>query len=353
MQINYVTMNAVVCEEPKVLRLQRIPKPKPKGREALVEIRAVGVCRSDVSGYLGKHPLVTYPNILGHECSGVVAELGPDASGFKIGDEVAVETFFELCGQCSGCRRGQYNTCKDPKIIGHNVPGAFAEYMLANSDFLHHKPANVTFEEAALVEPLSVAVHAVKRCGISCGETVAIIGAGAIGLLVLQVSKLSGATVHIVDVVERKLALAKDLGADLVFNSSIQDPRPEMIAATEGDGYDYVIEAVGSPQTLRETTDLARAGGTIMCIGFSGREVDEICLSKITLQEMRLLGILGFCRDYPTSIRLLSKKMVSVGPLITQRFRLEETEKAIELMAEKPSEVLRAIITPSLKTDSI
>jgi len=339
-------MSAIVCEKPKAMSLQRIPKPKPKGREALVEIRAVGVCRSDVSGYLGKHPLVTYPNILGHECSGVVSELGPDASGFEVGDEVAVETFLELCGRCSGCRRGQYNTCKSPKIIGHNVPGAFAEYVLANSDFLYPKPANVTFEEAALVEPLSVAVHAVKRCGISCGETVAIIGAGTIGLLALQVSRLSGATVHVVDVVERKLTLAKSLGADMVFNASGQDPRSEMIAATEGEGYDYVIEAVGSPQTLKETTDLARAGGTIMCIGFSGRETDEICLSKITLQEMRLLGILGFCRDYPTSIRLLSRRMVNVGQLITHRFKLEETEKAVQLMVEEPAEVLRAIIKP-------
>jgi len=344
MQEKQATMNAVICERPKALRLQRIPKPKPKGQEALVEIRAVAVCRSDVSGYLGKHPLVTYPNILGHECSGVVAELGPDVRGFKVGDEVAVETFFSLCGQCSGCRRGQYNTCKSPKIIGHNVPGAFAEYMLANSDFLHHKPSNIAFEEAALVEPLSVAVHAVKRCGISCGETVAIIGAGAIGLLTLQVSKLSGATVHVVDVVEHKLALAKGLGADAVFNASTQDPRAEMMAATDGDGYDYVIEAVGSPKTLRETTDLARAGGTIMCIGFSGREADEICLSKITLQEMRLLGILGFCRDYPTSIGLLSKKMVNVGSLITHRFKLAEVERAIQLMVERSAEVLRAII---------
>ena len=109
---------------------------------------------------------------------------------------------------------------------------------------------------------------------------------------------------------------------------------------------DYVIEAVGSPQTLRETTDLARAGGTIMCIGFSGREADEICLSKITLQEMRLLGILGFCRDYPTSIGLLSKKTVNVGPLMTNRFKLAEVERAIQLMVESPAEVLRAIINP-------
>jgi threonine dehydrogenase-like Zn-dependent dehydrogenase len=340
------TMKAVVCERPMAMGLREVPTPKPKWKEALVEIRAVGVCRSDVSGYLGKHPLITYPNILGHECSGVVVELGPDARGFQVGEEVAVETFFELCGRCSGCRRGQYNTCKSPKIIGHNVPGAFAEYMLANSDFLHQKPPNVSFEEAALVEPLSVAVHAVKRCGISCGETVAIIGAGAIGLLTLQVARLSGATVHVVDVVERKLALAKDLGADRVFDASTRDARAEMMAATEGDGYDYVIEAVGSPKTLRETTDLARAGGTIMCIGFSGRETDEISLSKITLQEMRLLGILGFCRDYPTSLQLLSKGMVDVGPLITQRLPLEEVEKAIQLMMKRPAEVLRAIIRP-------
>ncbi|MGQ9514899.1 MAG: zinc-binding dehydrogenase [Thermoproteota archaeon] len=119
-----------------------------------------------------------------------------------------------------------------------------------------------------------------------------------------------------------------------------------MNAATSGEGYDYVIEAVGSPQTLRQTVDLARAGGTIMCIGFSGRETDEICLSKITLQEMRLLGILGFCRDYPTSIKLLSNKMVDVSSLITHRFKLEETERAVHLMIERPAEVLRAIISP-------
>jgi L-iditol 2-dehydrogenase len=345
-------MYAVVCERPMAMALREVPTPKPKGKEALVEIKAVGVCRSDVSGYQGKHPLVTYPNILGHECSGVVVELGPDVRGFGVGDEVAVETFFELCGHCSGCRRGQYNTCKSPKIIGHNVPGAFAKYMLANSDFLYPKPPNVGFEEAALVEPLSVAVHAVKRCGISCGESVAILGAGAIGLLTLQVARLSGATVHVVDVVERKLALAQALGADQVFDASARDPRAEMMATTGGDGYDYVIEAVGSPRTLRETTDLARAGGTIMCIGFSGRDTDEICLSKITLQEMRMLGILGFCRDYPTSLQLLSKGMVDVRPLMTQRFPLQEVEKAIQLMLERPAEVSRAIIKPSETRDT-
>ncbi|MGQ9514900.1 MAG: zinc-dependent alcohol dehydrogenase [Thermoproteota archaeon] len=202
-------MNAIVCKRPMEMRFERLPKPKPKRKEALLQIRAAAVCRSDVSGYLGKHPLVTYPNILGHECSGIVAEIGPDVKGLEVGQEVAVETFFELCGQCPGCRRGQYNTCKSPKIIGHNVPGAFSEFMLANSDFLYPKPKNISFEEAALVEPLSVAVHAVKRCGVSVGETVAIIGAGAIGLLTLQVAKLSGATVHIADVVESKLKLAK------------------------------------------------------------------------------------------------------------------------------------------------
>ncbi|MBO3802337.1 MAG: alcohol dehydrogenase catalytic domain-containing protein [Candidatus Brockarchaeota archaeon] len=339
-------MEAVVCSKPMEMGVKRVPIPKPKGNEALIEIRAAAVCRSDVSGYLGKHPLVTYPNILGHECSGIVAEVGPDAKGLEVGQEVAVETFFELCGRCPGCRRGQYNTCKSPKIIGHNVPGAFAEYMLANSDFLHPKPGKISFEEAALAEPLSVAVHAVKRCGIGIGETVAIIGAGAIGLLTLQVAKLSGAAVHVLDVVESKLEVAKGLGADMVFNASKADPTAEMLAANGGEGYDYVIEAVGSPRTLRQTVDLARAGGTIMCIGFSGREADEICLSRITLQEMRLLGILGFCRDYPTSIKLLSNDLVDVKPLITQRFALEEAESAIRLMLERPNEVLRAIVIP-------
>jgi threonine dehydrogenase-like Zn-dependent dehydrogenase len=339
-------MDAAVCSRPMEIEVKRVPRPKPKGNEALIEIRAAAVCRSDISGYLGKHPLVTYPNILGHECSGVVAEVGPDVKGLEIGQEVAVETFFELCGRCPGCRRGQYNTCKSPKIIGHNVPGAFAEYMLANASFLHPKPSNASFEEAALVEPLSVAVHAVKRCGIGIGETVAIIGAGAIGLLTLQVSKLAGAVVSVMDVVQSKLAMAKNFGADLVVDASSRDAIAEMLDATVGEGYDYVIEAVGSPQTLRETTELARPGGTIMCIGFTGRDVDEISLGKITLQEMKLLGILGFCRDYPTSIDLISRKRVQLKPLITHTFSLKETEKAIRFVIDRPAEVIRAIIKP-------
>jgi L-iditol 2-dehydrogenase len=148
------------------------------------------------------------------------------------------------------------------------------------------------------------------------------------------------------DVVQSKLSIAKNFGADLVVDASRKDAISEMVAATGGEGYDYVIEAVGSPQTLRQTTELARAGGTIMCIGFTGRDVDEICLSKITLQEMRLLGILGFCRDYPTSIDLISRKRVNLKPLLTHRFELQETEKAIRLVMERPAEVVRAIIKP-------
>ena len=339
-------MRAVVLREIGQLELAKVPVPQPKEGQALVKVISTAVCRSDVSGFLGKHPMIEPPRIMGHECSGVVEEVGPGVANWERGDEVVVETFFYTCGRCPGCRAGRYNVCNDVKVIGHNVDGAFAEYVLANASFLHPKPPTVSFDEAALTEPLSVGVHAVRRCAVTIGDFVVIIGAGVIGLMVLQVAKAAGAEVLIADLSERKLELARKLGADHIVDASSEDLKEAVSSATDGEMAPVVFEAVGKPETLKQMVEVACSGARVMPIGFTGKPTDEINLSRVTLAEIDVLGILGFWHDFPISLSLMRRGLVDLRSMITQTFPLADVEKAIRLAIERPDEVLRAVIHP-------
>jgi len=340
-------MKAAICTEPHKIVIQDVETPKPRGNEVLIQVKACAICKSDLSGYLGKHPLMECPIILGHECSGVIADVGPEVKHAKVGRRVAVETFFYVCGTCAGCKTGRYNVCKNVKIIGHNVPGAFAEYCLANGDFVFEIPENVSFEHAALTEPLSCGVHAVKRCGIQIGDFVVILGVGAIGLFVLQVAKASGAEVLVADLMPFKLDMARKLGADHVVDARSRDTLEAVMEATNGDGADCVIEAAGTPETLKLMVDVARSGATLMPIGFTGKPLDEINLGRVTLGEMTLLGMLGFCRDFPTSLKLMSRGQIDIPSMITHKFKLEEVEKGIQMMQDPDAKMIRGIVLPS------
>lgn len=339
-------MRAVVLTAPKKLELMEVPVPEPNFGQVLVKVESTAVCRSDVSGYLNKHPMIQPPRIMGHECAGLVEAVGPGVSRWRKGDPVVVETFFYACGSCPGCRAGRYNVCNDVQVIGHNVDGAFATYALANANFIYEKPEGVPFDQASLTEPLSVGVHAIRRCGIGVADFVVVLGAGAIGLMVLQVAKASGAEVLVADLVESKLELAKKLGADYVVNASEVDTVEAVRDVTDGEMAPYVLECVGRPETIRQMVDLASSGATLMPIGFTGRDLDEVNMSKITLAEMDVLGILGFCRDYPTALKLMKRGLVDMESLITQRYVLSEVEKAIKLAIERPNDVIRAVVHP-------
>ncbi len=340
------TMKAVVLTATERLELKEVPVPKPGPGQVLIRPESTAVCRSDVSGYLGHHPMIQPPRIMGHEVSGTVEEVGPGVERWKTRDPVVVETFFYSCGTCPGCRAGRYNVCNKVKVIGHNVEGAFAEYVLANASFIYEKPGEITFDEAALTEPLSVGVHAIRRCGIGAGDFVVVVGAGAIGLMALQVAKASGAEVLIADLIDRKLKLAEQLGADYTVNASERNTVEAVREITGGEMAPFVLEAVGRPETLKQMVELACGGATLMPIGFTGNDLDEINLSKITLAEMDVLGILGFCRDFPTSLNLMKRKLVDMKSLMTQRYPLSDVEKAIKFAIKNPSQVVRSIIHP-------
>ena len=188
------TMKAAVCKDRETIVIEEVPRPVPKPDEALVKVMATGLCGSDVDGYTGHHPMIQWPIILGHECAGVVAEVGTEVKDWKPGDEVVIEPFFN-CKTCPACLRGQYNLCVDLKITGHQVDGSLADYVVADPFFLHPRPANLPWAEAAIAEPVSGSLHAVERAAPRLGDFTVILGCGTIGVLAMQHCLNKGAEV--------------------------------------------------------------------------------------------------------------------------------------------------------------
>ena len=336
-------MKAAVCEGPRNISIRDVKIPEPYPDEVLVEVKASGICGSDTRAYLGKDPKVVYPVILGHEFSGDVVALGKDVEDFKIGDSVIVEPLF-LCGECPACLAGNYNLCGELIMSGHQVHGSFAEYAIAKAALLYPKDESLSFSEAALVEPLAIAVHAVKRAEISIGDTIAILGTGSIGLLTIQVAKKAGATVVATDVSADKLHLAADLGADYVMNADAGNTGELVMAMTKNRGADVVIECAGTPQTLIQTVELVRSGGTIVIVGWTGNELDRISLTKIAMNEINLRGSVLYCRDFPTAIELAVSRSINLGWMISHEFELSEVGKAFEELSKDRHEIIKGIV---------
>ncbi len=344
------TMRAAVCTGREKIEITEVPRPVPQAGQVVVEVKACGLCGSDVDGYVGHHPMIKWPIILGHECSGVIAELGPGVENWSVGDAVVVEPFF-TCGTCPACRKGRYNLCRDLKLIGHQVAGSLADYVIADARFLHHKPANLSFEEAALAEPASCSLHAIERCGLKSGDLVVILGCGTVGSLAMQFASIKGVEVMAVDVKDFKLDLAARLGADHVVNPTRDDVRKRVMELTDGIGADCVLEAVGRPDTLAVTVDLVKRGGTIMLMGWSGSETDSIGLTKVTLGEMTVLGTLCYCWDFPVALKLMSRGKIKVAPIISHRLPLARVEEGINMLRQGGAGVWKIIVAEEASTD--
>jgi len=337
------TMKAALCHEPGNIEIVEMDKPVPGPGEVVVQIKASGVCGSDVDGYLGTHPWIHYPIVLGHECSGIVDTVGDGVESFRNGDPVVVEPF-SVCEKCPACKRGAYNLCKDIQIIGHGIPGAFAEYILMAERFLHPLPDKVSMEVGALVEPVSGSLHAVGRCNLRIGEFVVLMGCGTIGYFAAQHALNSGARLLVSEPDDRKREKAREAGAHFVLDPRRESLEDKVMEITEGVGADCVIEAVGDPETLLLSTALGRKGGRVMLIGWTGEGPVPFDACTLTLDEMTVLGTMGFAWDFPTSLRLLADGAVEAASIVTHRFRLEQAVEAIETLHEKRDGVWKAML---------
>jgi L-iditol 2-dehydrogenase len=328
-----------------------MPRPVPEQGEVLVRIAACGICGSDVHGYDGSSGRRIPPLVMGHEAAGTVAGLGPGANGFKVGDRVTFDSTV-YCGQCAYCRSGDVNLCENRQVVGvscgdYRRHGAFAEYVVVPQRIVYGLPEELSFAEAAMLEAVSVGLHAVRVAELKGGETALILGAGMIGLLTLQAARAGGCSrVFIADVDESRLKMAAEMGADAVIHASGAAMVEEVIRLTDGKGVDVVFEAVGRNETVAASIDSVRKGGTVTLIGNITPEV-TLPLQKVVSRQIRLQGTAASSGEYPQAIELMSSGKIKVKPLITAIAPLEEGAQWFERLHKGEPNLMKVVLTPS------
>lgn len=343
-------MKALLLSEYGRLETVDVPMPRPGPDEVLIRVAACGICGSDVHGYDGSSGRRIPPIIMGHEAAGTIVAAGAGASGAREGQPVTFDSTI-YCGECEYCRKGEVNLCERRQVLGVSTPeyrreGAFAQYVAVPNRVVHKLPASIPFAEAAMIEPLAVAVHAVSLSNLRKGDAALVIGAGMIGLLVLQALKQAGCPqVFVSDIDGTRLQMAKDLGAGAIINAKESDAVAEVKTLTSGAGVDVALEAVGSTPTVKTAIESVRKGGTVTLIGNIAPTV-EIPLQAVVSRQIRLQGSAASSGEYPRCIEMLASGAVNVKPLISVVAPLEEGPVWFERLHERQPNLMKVILTP-------
>ncbi|KAF7993931.1 hypothetical protein HCN44_011200 [Aphidius gifuensis] len=332
------------------IRLEQTAIEEPADGEVLLAMSCVGICGSDVhylvNGRIGDF-IVEKPMIIGHESAGIVAKIGNNVKNLKVGDRVAIEPGVS-CRTCHFCKEGRYNLCKDMVFCATPpIHGSLRRFYKHAADFCFKLPDHVTMEEGALLEPLSVGVHACKRAGVGIGSKVLILGAGPIGLVTLLVAKAMGASmVVITDLVQSRLDVAKQLGADdtfLVPRDATEEKIVESIHGLFNGEPDKTIDASGAQSTIRTAILATKAGGTAVLVGMGAPEV-KIPLINALIREVDIRGVFRYANDYPDALDLVASGKVNVKPLITHNFKIQNTVDAFEMAKSTTNGAIKVMI---------
>jgi L-iditol 2-dehydrogenase len=318
---------------PSKVELKEVERPVVSEDEVLVKVKAASICGTDIHLFEGKWKVFT-PRILGHEASGEIVEVGKNVSKVSVGDRVVINPVIR-CGHCLMCKTGHYNICMNRKFIGIETDGAFAEYLKVGELNIESLPHSISFEEGALIEPTAVAVHAIRRGRIGMNDTVAVLGAGPIGLCAVQAARASGAGyILAMDNMDTRLITAKDLGADEIINPLKVNACKRVFECTDGIGVDVLIEATGSPKIYSEAIDLVRKGGRIVQIGLAldPAQFDILAFSR---KELELIGCNGHMMDLEGTVDLIGKGKINVRRLITHRLLLHDLAKGFAMVQKK------------------
>ena len=345
-------MKAAVLHGIRDIRIEDRPNPEPKAGEALVRVTAVGVCGSDVHYYIDGRigdQIVREPQTVGHEVAGRIERLGPGCdTDMKPGDLVAVEPGVS-CGRCELCIEGRPNAC--PNVIFYGTPpvdGAFQEYLAHPIEYLYACPEGVTDAEAAMTEPLGIGIHAARLGRVGLGDTVAVLGAGTIGLCTLMAARAAGATrILATDLLESRLEIARKVGATDTFVAT--DGGSDAVLGwigevTLGRGVDVTFECAGQVETMRQAVHAARIGGRATLVGITTEDDVPVPIHIARRKELELINVRRSRFTIPASLALISQKRMDVASLVTHEFGLEKLADAIELVHEKADGVVKAMI---------
>lgn len=338
-------MKALVLKEINQIRYEEYPKPEYSGNEVLVNIKAVGICGSDVAGFLGKTGRRLPPMIMGHEMSGVIVEKGSEVKKFNVGDSVAIFPY-SSCGLCKSCKNGLAVCCEAKKFFGtFSIDGGMAEYLKVPEELLIKLPEEVSFEVGAFAEPLSVAYGAVKKVDINADSVVAIIGAGTIGQMVLALVKSKNPKkIIMTDVSDHRLQISKELGADVVVNAKCDDIEKAVKDASGGELPDIVFEAVGIEASVRQAVDISAFGSDIVLIGME-QKVISIDVFKLISKECRLYGSFQYSfEDFKHMVETLGGLKERIGRLINLEADMRDGEEVFNRLAKGDDRVIKAVL---------
>ena len=333
-----------VMTEPRKISFREIPIPEITGGQLLVKIMNIGICGSDIHVYHGKHPFTKYPVTQGHEVSGEIVEIGADVKGFFKGQKVTIEPQV-YCGKCYPCRHGKYNLCEELKVMGFQTTGTASEYFAVDASKVTPLPQEMSYEDGAMIEPLAVAVHAVKQMGDIKGMNVAVIGAGPIGNLGAQTAKgLGAAKVMITDISDFRLNKAKECSVDVCVNTKEKDFGEAMVEAFGPDKADVIYDCAGNNISMGQAIKYARKGSVIVLVAVFA-DMATVDLAVANDHELDIKSTMMYRHDdYVDAIRLVNEGKVLLKPLQSKVFAFKDYLKAYQYIDENRETTMKVLI---------
>jgi L-iditol 2-dehydrogenase len=337
-------MRQAMMTSPGKIEFLNIERPRPADDEVILQVKRIGVCGSDIHVFHGLHPYTSYPVVQGHEIGAVIDEVGADVDGFRPGDKVVFMPQV-TCGECYPCRHGMYHICDNLKVMGFQTGGAAQEFFPIKAEMVLKLPESMTLDQAAMIEPVSVAVHALRRGGGVEGKKVVVLGAGTIGNLVGQVAQASGAAgVIITDVADYKLEKARQCGLENPVNTQKEELGQAILRVFGPDKADLILECVGVQDTMTQAVDSARKGSTIVVVGVFGKK-PEVNLGLVQDRELSLVGTLMYQKqDYLQAIELVASGKLSLDHMITHRFSFENYLEAYTTIESSGGQYMKVMI---------
>lgn len=336
-------MKALCVQSPHQLVIEERPMPViTNGNEVLVKVKAAGICGSDVHIYHGSSPVASYPRVIGHEIAGEIVAIGDAVTGFTVGDRVVMDPVIH-CGSCYQCRIGRRNVCRNLKVRSVHVDGGYQEYIVLPQQSVYGIPAGLSWEEAVMIEPFTIAEQVCSRAALKAEDIVFIMGAGPVGLSILKRAKMADATCYISDILGSRLELAQNYGADAVIQAKQVDPQAEIMRLTEGNGATVVIDAICSVSSFEQAIMCVCAAGRVITLGFA-KEPSAISQFSITAREIDVRGSRLHNNCFPTVIDHFTNGKIRVADMITHRYPFTAIHEALKLIEDPAVEKGKVVL---------
>jgi 2-desacetyl-2-hydroxyethyl bacteriochlorophyllide A dehydrogenase len=334
-------MKAILIHAPWNISLKEVSDPERKKNEVLIKVHGMGICGSDIAAYKGMNPLVTYPRIIGHEIAGEALEVPQGETEIRPGDRVVIEPYV-YCGKCYPCMNQRTNCCENLAVRGVHIDGGMSEFCFHPRPLVHKVPANVSWKLLAMVEPLTISVHAVRRARLAKEEHVVVTGSGPIGLLAAQYALVIGAVPIVVDPIDERLAFARSLGIPHGINPVKESAVERIKEITGGRMAEAVIEASGSDAAIRSSIDYVAYSGRIALVGWPKGEV-SLMTAMFTKKELDVMGSRNSFRAFPESIDLIANNKIDVASLVTRTVSFEEVPAVVKEIVAYPEKFMKVV----------